>query len=94
MIKLNDIRMKKTDVAVFEKHTAEICGMSVRNQYLASGGNDNKVVIWDLRKNCALAVLKHHRSAVKAVSWCPWKSCVLATGGGNKDQKIVVWNGN
>lgn len=50
LIKLNDLRLKKTDVATMEKHQGEICGLSTTKHYLASGGNDNKVVIWDLRK--------------------------------------------
>lgn len=93
-IKLNDLRLKKPDVETFHKHSGEICGLAVQNQYLASGGNDNKIFVWDIRKSQSLAVLKHHHSAVKAISWCPWRSCVLASGGGAKDQKIVIWNGN
>jgi cell division cycle protein 20 (cofactor of APC complex) len=31
-------------------------------------------------------------SAVKAVAWCPFKSNVLATGGGNGDRRIRFWN--
>ena len=54
-IKLNDIRLKKADVETFERHKGQICGMSTQNQYLASGGNDNRVFIWDIRKSYSVA---------------------------------------
>lgn len=59
---------------------------------MASGGNDNKVCVWDLRVGKALGHHSHHSSAVKAISWCPYKSNILVSGGGVKDKKIVVWN--
>ncbi len=68
--------------------------MSIAKHYLASGGNDNKVVIWDLRKLTAINEIKQHKSAVKAIAWCPWKTSLLATGGGSQDKKIIFWNGN
>ena len=58
LIKLNDIRIRKTDVATLEKHSGEVCGLSMANHYLASGGNDNRVVIWDLRKLLAVNQIK------------------------------------
>jgi WD40 repeat protein len=54
LIKLNDLRIKKADVVSFEKHKGEVCGLSSINCYVASGGNDNRVLIWDLRKNCCI----------------------------------------
>jgi WD40 repeat protein len=36
--------------------------------------------------------LKGHKGAVKGLSWCPWKSGILATGGGNKDKCLKLWN--
>ncbi len=36
--------------------------------------------------------LKGHKGAVKALSWCPWKSGLLATGGGSNDMCIRLWN--
>jgi WD40 repeat protein len=59
---------------------------------LASGGNDNKVSIWDIRKGELLGKHSCHESAVKAISWCPYKNNILVSGGGIKDKKIVVWN--
>jgi cell division cycle protein 20 (cofactor of APC complex) len=36
--------------------------------------------------------LVSHRSAVKAIAWCPWQPTLLATGGGFCDKTIKVWN--
>jgi cell division cycle protein 20 (cofactor of APC complex) len=37
-------------------------------------------------------VFRSHQAAVKAIDWCPWQSNFLATGGGQKDKSINVWN--
>lgn len=94
LIKINDLRLKKSDVQTMEKHQGQVCGASLQNNYLATGGNDNRVVIWDLRKSTISISMKKHNSAVKALAWCPWRSSVLASGGGSNDRKIIIWNGN
>ena len=74
-----------------------MCSIKIKpNQtnFFASGSNDNKVVIWDTRKDEALTTLKGHKGAVKAISWCPWKSSLLATGGGKNDRTIKIWGEN
>lgn len=37
---------------------------------------------------------KKHKSAVKALAWCPWQNNLIATGGGGNDCTIKVWNIN
>ncbi|KAF1955331.1 WD40 repeat-like protein [Byssothecium circinans] len=65
----------------------------VYNHDLATGANDNLVSIWDARSLAAPKFTKtNHRAAVKAVSWCPWQSNLLATGGGSNDRQIYFWN--
>jgi cell division cycle protein 20 (cofactor of APC complex) len=60
---------------------------------LATGANDNLVNIWDARSLAAPKFTKtNHRAAVKALSWCPWQSNLLATGGGSNDRQIYFWN--
>ena len=46
-----DIRDKST-ISIFKKHTQEVCGLkwSPESIYLASGGNENNIYVWDLRK--------------------------------------------
>jgi cell division cycle 20-like protein 1, cofactor of APC complex len=43
-----DIREKKMFCSRFESHKQEICGLkwSFDDKYLASGGNDNKLMVW------------------------------------------------
>ena len=67
---------------------------SFDNQYLASGGNDNKVLIWDTQRPAPLAKLASHCAAVKALAWNPHQYGVLATGGGTADRTIKLWNMN
>lgn len=47
-----DLR-KKEMVLKFCKHKQEVCGLKFNrlNSHLASGGNENKLYIWDTRKN-------------------------------------------
>ena len=81
-------------------HTAEICGIEYKpdGQQLATGGNDNLVSIWDVRQlqsntNAQPLFMKNnHKAAIKALSWCPQQSNLLATGGGSSDKTIHFWN--
>lgn len=70
-------------------HSQEICGLSwcsSRSNFLATGGNDNQVGIWDIRGGAWLG--RVHRAGVKAVSW---KDDQLLTAGGLKDKRVVSW---
>uniref|UniRef100_A0A8C9GAY3 CDC20/Fizzy WD40 domain-containing protein n=1 Tax=Piliocolobus tephrosceles TaxID=591936 RepID=A0A8C9GAY3_9PRIM len=105
-----DIRCKESNYNynknnVIIKHTSEVCGLQYNNdgKQLASGSNDNSVYIWDTRTDTinnnnnnrnALFHLEKHKAAVKAISYCPHKNNLLATGGGTADQKIYFWNTN
>ena len=31
------------------EHKSEICGLTIKDKYLASGSNDGQVKIWDIR---------------------------------------------
>ncbi|KAK7013548.1 WD-repeats-region domain-containing protein [Favolaschia claudopus] len=81
-------------------HQGEVCGLKwsptkdISTAYLASGGNDNKVLVWDLRANktSPLWRFRSHTAAVKALAWDPRESSVLASGGGTRDGYIRVWN--
>ncbi|KAM0674515.1 ubiquitin-protein transferase activating protein [Gurleya vavrai] len=75
-------------------HDGEICGLkwSFDKKFLASGSNDNSLKIWQIGTNVPRNNINSHKSAVKAIAWCPWKNGVLATGGGTKDKCIKVWN--
>lgn len=60
---------------------------------IVSGGDDGKLMIWDLRqfkKGNELAVFKHHTSAITTVEWSPDDSSVFASGG--DDNQIAIWD--
>lgn len=50
---------------------------------LASGGNDNKLIIWNQASNQPLIKFTDHNAAVKAIAWSPHQNNLLASGGGN-----------
>lgn len=93
----HDVRVRDHHVSSLKAHDQEVCGLkwSTDGRHLASGGNDNLVAVWDNNMNhesTPLHAFREHRAAVKAVSWCPWQSNILATGGGTTDGKIRIWN--
>ncbi|MBN3313277.1 CDC20 protein, partial [Atractosteus spatula] len=96
----HDVRVANHHVATLAGHSQEVCGLkwSPDGKYLASGGNDNLVYVWqgvqEGTTQSALHTFNLHRGAVKAVAWCPWQPTTLATGGGTSDQHIRIWNVN
>ena len=91
----HDVRVAQHKVAELVSHTSEVCGLDWRpdGAQLATGGNDNLVSIWDARSLGAPKFQKtNHKAAVKALSWCPWQTNLLATGGGSYDKHIHFWN--
>lgn len=75
-------------------HKQEICGLkwSPNGQFLSSGGNDNKLVVWQLGEREPLYRFSDHIAAVKAMAWSPHQHGLLASGGGTADKKIRFWN--
>eukprot|EP01057_Protomagalhaensia_wolfi_P003501 Protomagalhaensia_wolfi_Nauph_80__3500@NODE_354_length_2702_cov_139_442734_g266_i0_p1_GENE_NODE_354_length_2702_cov_139_442734_g266_i0NODE_354_length_2702_cov_139_442734_g266_i0_p1_ORF_typecomplete_len559_score94_99ANAPC4_WD40/PF12894_7/6e03ANAPC4_WD40/PF12894_7/6_1e12ANAPC4_WD40/PF12894_7/0_049ANAPC4_WD40/PF12894_7/7_4e08ANAPC4_WD40/PF12894_7/7_1e06WD40/PF00400_32/7_2e02WD40/PF00400_32/0_0079WD40/PF00400_32/2_4WD40/PF00400_32/0_036WD40/PF00400_32/0_03WD40/PF00400_32/2_8e09Ge1_WD40/PF16529_5/0_0 len=59
---------------------------------LASGGNDNKVYIWDFGYQSPIARLSVHQAAVKALTWAPCPVPLLVSGGGTNDRSIRLWD--
>ena len=96
MVVLHDVRVAAHQVGRLAGHQQEVCGLawSPDGKTLATGGNDNIVQIWQLGRESPLHSITQHQSAVKALSWCPWQSSVLATAGGTVDRTIRVWQTN
>ncbi|XP_013409650.1 cell division cycle protein 20 homolog [Lingula anatina] len=96
----HDVRVPHHHIATLLGHTQEVCGLkwSPDGRFLASGGNDNLLNIWqaDMGQSEPSPVLtfSQHQAAVKAVAWCPWQPSVLASGGGTADRHIRFWNVN
>ena len=90
----SDVRIANHKVSELQGHSSEVCGLKWRpdGAFLASGGNDNLVNIWDIRSSQPRFTTADHMAAVKAVAWCPWQLNRLATGGGSSDKCIHFWN--
>lgn len=97
----NDVRVRDHVVQIYRGHQLEVCGLkwSQSGRHLASGGNDNRVFIWDRSMSSSsssatqwLHRLDCHNAAVRALAWCPFQSNLLASGGGQADQCIKFWN--
>lgn len=75
-------------------HNQEVCGLkwSFDGTQLASGGNDNKLILWSNNTNTPLMINNSHVAAVKAIAWSPHQHNVLVTGGGTADRTIRFWN--
>lgn len=80
---------------LIREHRQEVCGLrwSLDKQMLASGGNDNRLLIWS-SGNLREPTLQYdqHLAAVKAISWSPHQHGLLASGGGTADKTIRFWN--
>jgi WD40 repeat protein len=75
--------------SIQKAHNQEVCGVKQRGRYVSTGGNDNKVNIYDIRKYKSLDNY-FHSAAVKAMTWIGDKT--LVTGGGTADKKIKFWS--
>ena len=89
----HDIRIKDYFVK-YTGHEQEVCGLkwNAEGTQLASGGNDNKLCVWETRSTVPQRSVTAHSAAVKALAWCPWKTNCLATGGGTADRQIKIWD--
>lgn len=95
LIREHDVRERDSVIRDLEgAHTSHVSGLQWRadSALFASGGNDNVVKVWDRRTNVAKMRKENHQASVKAISWCPWNSNLLATGGGTADRAIHFWN--
>ena len=92
-----DIRCRNNDENIIYKffgHSMEVCGLkwSFDGSKLASGGNDNKLMIWNLHSNKPLLINNEHTSAVKAIAWSSRNQNIFATGGGVGDNALRIFN--
>lgn len=81
-------------VSIYQGHTQEVCGLkwSFDGQTLASGGNDNKLMIWNTHSPIPISKFSQHCAAVKGLAWNPHNHGILASGGGSADRTIKFWN--
>jgi cell division cycle 20-like protein 1 (cofactor of APC complex) len=92
---LYDIRTKGDGIANFSCHKQEVCSLKFspfNDKIFATGGNDNKIVLYDLRKMKKLGKMSFHKAAVKALSFSKTKENELLSGGGYGDQTLCKWD--
>ncbi|KAH7127094.1 WD40-repeat-containing domain protein [Dendryphion nanum] len=75
-------------------HRQEVCGLKWNSEdgQLASGGNDNKLMVWEKLNQEPTFKWSEHQAAVKAIAWSPHQRGLLASGGGTADRTIKFWN--
>jgi len=89
-----DVRQPEQYLRKLVGHKQEVCGLrwNTDDGQLASGGNDNKLMVWDKLSETPLWKFSDHTAAVKAIAWSPHQKSTLASGGGTADRKIKFWN--
>ncbi|KAF2769947.1 WD40 repeat-like protein [Teratosphaeria nubilosa] len=93
-----DVRAAPQYTVRLTGHKQEVCGLKWNpdTEQLASGGNDNKIFIWDKMESRWLHRWGEqeggHKAAVKAIAWSPHQRGLLASGGGTADRCIKFWN--
>lgn len=89
-----DVRSPDQYLTRLAGHKQEVCGLrwNTEDNQLASGGNDNKLLVWDKLSETPLHRFSSHTAAVKAIAWSPHQHNLLASGGGTADRSIKFWN--
>ncbi|PKA60160.1 Protein FIZZY-like 2 [Apostasia shenzhenica] len=89
-----DIRTQDDYVGKLTGHKSEVCGLkwSYDHRQLASGGNDNRLFVWNQHSTQPVLKYCEHTAAVKAIAWSPHVHGLLASGGGTADRCIRFWN--
>lgn len=93
-----DVRLPAQYLRRLTGHKQEVCGLKWNpdTEQLASGGNDNKIFVWDRMEERWLHRWGEqeggHKAAVKAIAWSPHQRGLLASGGGTADRCIKFWN--
>ena len=89
-----DVRSPNQYLRRLEGHKQEVCGLrwNTEDGQLASGGNDNKLIVWNKTDKEPRFRFSDHTAAVKAIAWSPHQHHLLASGGGTADRSIKFWN--
>src|ERR1700712_2895851 len=89
-----DVRQPEQFIRKLAGHRQEVCGLKWNHEdgQLASGGNDNSLMVWEKLNAEPTYKWKEHQAAVKAIAWSPHQRGLLASGGGTADRCIKFWN--
>lgn len=71
-VSIQDFRDKR-EVVRYKAHNQEICGLKLcpSAELIATGGNDNKLTVFSMKKMSPLVVWDEHQAAVKAIGFNP-----------------------
>lgn len=88
-----DVRAPEHFIKRITGHRQEVCGLkwNPEENQLASGGNDNRLFVWDGLNDTPLHRFDH-TAAVKALAWSPHQRGLLASGAGTMDRRIRFWS--
>lgn len=86
-----DVRKPEQHIRKLVGHKQEVCGLkwNADDGQLASGGNDNKLMVWNQLDDTPMWKFSDHTAAVKAIAWSPHQRGLLASGGGTADRRII-----
>lgn len=68
-----DVRIADHYIKRLTGHKQEVCGLkwNTEDNQLASGGNDNRLIVWDGMNEQQLYRFTDHKAAIKAIAWSP-----------------------
>lgn len=86
-----DVRKPEQMIKKLVGHKQEVCGLRWNSEgtQLASGGNDNKLMVWEGLSETPKWKFNNHTAAVKAIAWSTHQRGLLASGGGTADRRII-----
>lgn len=93
-VKTWDLRDKKSSIINYEASSQGICRVkwSRDDQFLALGGNDNQVKIFNEKMLNPYSIFRKHKAAIRALSWDPNNYSTITSGGGKEDGNLINWN--
>ncbi|MCH9756964.1 MAG: WD40 repeat domain-containing protein [Gammaproteobacteria bacterium] len=90
-----DLRTPLGITAQMKQHEQQIIGLAYDGEHIvASGGNENKVKLWDIRHldNEPVRTNTTHKAAIKALAFQPNSPRYLISGGGTACRRLCYWD--